>query len=66
LAAKIEYFLDHAGVAYRMGATGEARLRHEFSMGRMVEETIKLYQRAMANAAGQRSYHDMREGGSES
>jgi glycosyltransferase involved in cell wall biosynthesis len=66
LAARIAHLLDNADVAKRMGAAGEARLRREFSMGKMVEETVKLYQRAMANATGHRRYHDLREGSAES
>jgi hypothetical protein len=52
LAVKIEYLLDHPDMAGRMGEAGEARLRHEFSITRMVEETVKLYKLAMANAKG--------------
>jgi len=52
LAAKIEYLLDNPDVARRMGEAGEARLRGEFSITRMVEDTIKLYQLALANATG--------------
>jgi glycosyltransferase involved in cell wall biosynthesis len=52
LAAKIECLLDNPDLARRMGEAGEARLRHEFSITRMVEETVKLYQLAMANAKG--------------
>jgi glycosyltransferase involved in cell wall biosynthesis len=52
LAAKIEYLLDHPDVARRMGKAGEARLRCEFALTRMVEETIKLYQLAIANSKG--------------
>jgi glycosyltransferase involved in cell wall biosynthesis len=62
LAARINYLLDNPDVATRMGAAGEARLRREFSMGRMVEGTVQLYQRALANAAGQRRHRDRRGG----
>jgi len=31
-----------------MGAAGEARLRRRFSTDTMVDETIKLYERAVA------------------
>jgi hypothetical protein len=33
-----------------MGEAGEARLRHEFSLTRMVEETVKLYQLALGSS----------------
>jgi glycosyltransferase involved in cell wall biosynthesis len=66
LAVKLEYLLDHSDVAHRMGAAGEAKLRHEFSIERMVEETLKLYQRAMANSAGPCRYQNGREGSAES
>ena len=48
LAAKIEYLLDRPDIARRMGAAGEARLRRRFSTDTMVDETIKLYERAVA------------------
>jgi glycosyltransferase involved in cell wall biosynthesis len=50
LAAKIEYLLDNPDIARRMGEAGEARLRREFSITRMVEETMQLYRIALANA----------------
>jgi glycosyltransferase involved in cell wall biosynthesis len=50
LAAKIEYLLDNPDVARGMGKAGEAKLRREFSITRMVEETVKLYQLAIANS----------------
>jgi glycosyltransferase involved in cell wall biosynthesis len=49
LAAKIEYLLDNPDIARRMGEAGEARLRREFSITRMVEETMQLYRIALAN-----------------
>lgn len=52
LAAQIEYLLDNPAIARSMGEAGEARLRREFSIGRMVDETIKLYKLAMANSSG--------------
>jgi glycosyltransferase involved in cell wall biosynthesis len=66
LAAKLEYLLDNSDVAQRMGTAGEAKLRHEFSMERMVEETVQLYQRAIENATGHHRYHNVREGRAES
>jgi glycosyltransferase involved in cell wall biosynthesis len=50
LAAKIAYLLDHPDIARRMGEAGEARLQREFSITRMVEETVKLYEFAMTHA----------------
>jgi colanic acid/amylovoran biosynthesis glycosyltransferase len=50
LAAKIEYLLDHPDIAKRMGEVGEARLRRDFSVSRMVAETVKLYESAVANS----------------
>jgi glycosyltransferase involved in cell wall biosynthesis len=50
LAVKIEYLLDNSDIARHMGRAGEERLRREFSITKMVEETVKLYHVAMANA----------------
>jgi glycosyltransferase involved in cell wall biosynthesis len=50
LAAKIDYLLDNPLIARRMGEAGEARLRREFSITRMVEETVKLYELALAHS----------------
>src|SRR2546425_2145156 len=47
LAAKIEYLLDNPDCARRMGEAGEARLRSEFSIGRMIEKTVNLYEIAI-------------------
>jgi glycosyltransferase involved in cell wall biosynthesis len=62
LAAKIEYLLDNPAIARRMGEAGEMRLRRTFSLTRMVDETIKLYQLAMANAKVHSCVDDLREG----
>jgi hypothetical protein len=35
--------LDNAALRARMGATAQARVRAEFSMARMVEQTTALY-----------------------
>lgn len=51
LAAKIEYLLDNPDIARRMGEAGEARLRREFSIARMVEKTVKLYESAVMVAS---------------
>jgi teichuronic acid biosynthesis glycosyltransferase TuaC len=62
LAAKIEYLLDNPDDARRMGEAGEARLRSEFSSGRMVEKTVKLYELATtAHSRGVPARHDRRE-----
>jgi glycosyltransferase involved in cell wall biosynthesis len=50
LAAKIAYLLDHPDIVSHMGKAGEAKLRREFSLTRMVEETVKLYKLIVANA----------------
>src|SRR5438876_8916005 len=47
LAAKIEYLLDNPDDARRMGEAGAARLRCEFSIARMIEKTVNLYEAAM-------------------
>jgi len=52
LSAKIEYLLDNPEIARQMGEAGEARLRENFSTERMIEETVKLYRLAVANARG--------------
>src|SRR4030095_15980704 len=50
LATKIAYLLDHPDMARRMGEAGEARLQREFSITKMVEETVKFYELAMTHA----------------
>ncbi len=47
MAARIEYLLDNPDDARRMGEAGEARIRSEFSIGRMVDKTVKLYEVAI-------------------
>src|SRR5262249_23491958 len=66
LATKIEYLLDHPDIARRMGEAGETRLRGAFSLTRMVEVTIQLYQLAMANAKGCPVCDDLSGGSTES
>jgi len=51
LAARIEYLLDRPGDARRMGEAGAARLRSEFSIERMIEKTVNLYEVAKAKTA---------------
>jgi len=59
LAAKIEYLLENPDHARRMGEAGEARLRSEFSIERMVEKTVKLYESALTTgSSGVRTPHD--------
>jgi glycosyltransferase involved in cell wall biosynthesis len=65
LAAKIDYLLDHPVIARRMGEAGEAKLRREFSITRMLEETVNLYQLAMAKRRGAPDGKDGREGHAE-
>jgi glycosyltransferase involved in cell wall biosynthesis len=50
LAARIEYLLDHPAVAHRMGEAGKERLRQGFSITRMVEDTLRLYNLASAGS----------------
>ena len=47
LAAKIEYLLDNPDIAKRMGEAGEARIRRDFSVARMLEKTASLYEVAL-------------------
>jgi len=61
LAAKIEYFLANPEIARHMGEAGEARLRRNFSTARMVEETVKLYKLAMADAQRRRPFRTSNE-----
>jgi len=49
-ATKIAYLIDNPDIARCMGKAGEAKLRREFSLTRMVEETVKLYKLAIANS----------------
>jgi glycosyltransferase involved in cell wall biosynthesis len=46
LAAAIEHLADHPAIAHCMGAAGHARLASEFSIDRMMTETVALYRRA--------------------
>ena len=50
LAARVEYLLDNPDIARGMGEAGEARLRRTFSLSRMIEETIRLYQTAVTTS----------------
>jgi glycosyltransferase involved in cell wall biosynthesis len=52
LATAIEHLLDHPDVAERMGRAGEAKVRREFSITRMIDETIALYRLAVTNSRG--------------
>src|SRR5438128_5970291 len=63
LVGKIEYLLANPDIARRMGEAGEARLRREFSITRMVEETVKLYELAIANSK-RRPWSDVWSAGS--
>ena len=66
VAAKIEYLLDNPTIAKRLGEAGEARLRREFSITKMIEETIQLYKRAIANSKEIAVRDDLREGNAHS
>jgi len=48
LASAIERLIAHPESAARMGQAGQGRLRREFSLSRMVDETVALYKRAAA------------------
>jgi glycosyltransferase involved in cell wall biosynthesis len=65
VASKIEYLLDNPATARRMGEAGEARLRRDFSITRMVEETMRLYSLATANSSGVVVHDDWRERGAQ-
>jgi glycosyltransferase involved in cell wall biosynthesis len=56
LALKIEYLIDNPQIARRMGEAGEARLRREFSITRMIDETVKLYRLAVMHATDRSSW----------
>jgi starch synthase len=66
LAAKIDSLLDNPDTARHMGEVGEARLKREFSLTRMVEGTVKLYELTLTNAKRRPVCNDLREGSSES
>jgi glycosyltransferase involved in cell wall biosynthesis len=51
LAAAIERLVDHPELARRLGTTGRARLVNEFSIDRMLTETVALYSRAARRRA---------------
>jgi len=46
LATAIEHLADHPEIAQCMGMAGHARLATEFSIARMMAETVALYRRA--------------------
>jgi glycosyltransferase involved in cell wall biosynthesis len=56
LALKIEYLIDNPQMARRMGKAGEARLRREFSIARMIEDTVKLYRLAVMHSTDRSSW----------
>jgi glycosyltransferase involved in cell wall biosynthesis len=47
LAERIEYLLDRPSIAARMGAAGKKRLQELFSLDRMVENVLQLYESAV-------------------
>jgi len=49
LASAIEYLIDQPAVAECMGRAGEAKLRRDFSITRMIDQTIALYQQAVTH-----------------
>ena len=50
VAAAIEYLIDYPEIARGMGQAGRAKLQGEFSVSRMVDETIAVYRSAVANS----------------
>jgi glycosyltransferase involved in cell wall biosynthesis len=48
IAAHLSTLLDDPALRATLGAAGEARAREEFSVGRMAERTIEVYERALA------------------
>jgi len=52
LAEVIEYLIDNPDIAARMGYEGQVRLRREFALERMVDDTLALYTRAVTNRKG--------------
>ena len=61
LAARIGYLLDNPAIARRIGEAGQARLRSDFSITRMVDETIRLYRRALGDAGPIRAGNDLHQ-----
>ena len=49
LEEKVEFLLDNKGVAKAMGAAGRERLLKEFSMEKMTDRYLELYQRCLSN-----------------
>lgn len=49
LADAVESLLDDTGRARKMGAAGLARAESEFSVGRMIDESLSLYSRLLAS-----------------
>jgi len=54
LAEGIGYLIDHPDVAVRMGHAGQLRLRREFPLTRMIDDTLALYVKA-AGSKGARN-----------
>jgi glycosyltransferase involved in cell wall biosynthesis len=52
LATVIEHLIDHPDVAARIGSEGQARLRRDFTLERMVHDTITVYRRAAGSWRG--------------
>ena len=52
VAAAVEDLMDHPEIAARMGQAGYERLRREFTLDRMVDDTIAVYHRAAFPASG--------------
>ena len=60
LADRLTYLRERPSVCAAMGAAGQARIEQEFTVGRMVDEYVKVYEEAVARSRVRG--HGVREG----
>jgi glycosyltransferase involved in cell wall biosynthesis len=63
LAERIDYLLANPAIAMQMGKAGEARLRRDFAISRMIDETIRLYTDARSHSSRRVVGNGWRQGG---
>ena len=54
LAEKMEFLLDNPDIACSMGRAGRERIEKHFSLGRMVDQTLELYEHVLNGSARSR------------
>jgi len=53
VATRLEFLLDHPSEAQRMGAAGQRRVEEIFSLARLGENTLRMYQEVLGARNGQ-------------